>query len=121
MARRYELTNAEWERIKEHLPPERSGKKGRPRNDNRKMLNGMLWIVRTGCQWRDLPEYYGKWQSVYSRFRKWQKEGIIEQLFRELTKDADLEYVCIDSTIIKVHESAHGGEKGGQQATPEEE
>ncbi|MGN0742664.1 MAG: IS5 family transposase [Candidatus Fimadaptatus sp.] len=113
MAGRYEVTNAEWERIKDHLPPERSGMKGRPRIDNRKMLNGMLWIIRTGCQWREMPERYGKWQSVYSRFRKWQKDGTIEHLYRELSKDADDEYVCIDSTIVKVHESAHGGEKGG--------
>lgn len=84
MARRYELTASEWNRIKDDLPPERSGQKGRPRKDNRMMLIGMLWILRTGCQWRELPESYGSWQSVYARFRKWQKDGIFEKIFREL-------------------------------------
>ena len=83
MSRRYEITTTEWNRIKDLLPPERSGKKGRPRKDNRNMLNAMLWIVRSGCQWRELPEYYGSWQSVYSRFRKWEKDGIFEAIFKE--------------------------------------
>lgn len=115
MARRYELTTSEWNRIKDYLPPERSGQKGRPRKDNRMMLNGMLWILRTGCQWRELPECYGSWQSVYARFRKWQKDGIFEKIFRELNLDADTEYICIDSTAVKVHESANGGVKKGSQ------
>lgn len=68
--RRYELTNEEWKQIKDLLPPERTGKKGRPRKDNRTMLNGMLWIARTGCQWRELPEYYGKWRD----------EGVLEYI-----------------------------------------
>lgn len=115
MSRRYELTTAEWNRVKELLPPERSGKKGRPRKDNRNMLNAMLWIVRSGCQWRELPEYYGSWQSVYARFRKWEKDGIFEAVFKELNSDADMEYISIDSTSVKVHESANGGVKKGAQ------
>ena len=115
MAKRYEVTTSEWNRIKDYLPPERSGQKGRPRKDNRMMLNGMLWILRTGCQWRELPECYGSWQSVYARFRKWQKDGIFEKIFRELNLDADTEYICIDSTDVKVHESANGGVKKGIQ------
>ena len=101
------------EKIKDLLPPERSGKKGRPRKDNRTILNGMLWIIRSGCQWREMPEYYGSWQTVYSRFRKWEKEGIFEKILNELNKDADMEYISIDSTTIKVHESANGGVKKG--------
>ena len=77
------------------------------------MLNGMLWILRTGCQWRELPESYGRWQNVYARFRKWQKDGIFEKIFRKLNQDADMEYICMDSTAIKVHESANGGVKKG--------
>ena len=65
--KRYELTKEQWERVKAVLPPERTGKRGRPRKDDRKMLNGMLWIVRSGAQWRELPEAYGPWQSVYAR------------------------------------------------------
>ena len=113
MSRRYKLTANEWNRIKDYLPPERSGQKGRPRKDNRMMLNGIMWILRTGCQWRELPEIYWNWEGVYTRYRKWQKDGIIEKIFRELNSDADMEYICMDSTAVKVHESANGGVKKG--------
>lgn len=114
MSKRYEITTTEWNRIKGMLPPERSGQKGRPRKDNRTMLNGMLWIMRTGCQWREMPECYGSWQSVYARFRKWEADGLFEKIFRELSQDADKEYIYIDSTSVKVHESANGGVKKGK-------
>lgn len=67
--KRYEISNKEWERIKEELPPERTGKKGRLAKNNRSMLNWMLWIARTGAQWREMPECYGQWQSVYARLQ----------------------------------------------------
>lgn len=111
--RRYELTNEEWERIEPLLPPEKTGQKGRPRKSNRTMLNGMLWIARSGCQWRELPEHYGKWQGVYTRFRKWRNDGTLGNVFRALSKDADMENLSIDSTSVKVHESANGGVKRG--------
>jgi len=113
--RRYELSNEEWARIKNLLPPENTGKKDRPRKDNRIMLNGMLWIARSGCQWRELPEYYGKWQGVYPRFRKWGDEGVLEAIFRNLSADADMENLRIDSTSVKVHQRANGGKKGISQ------
>lgn len=91
MTKVYKITNEAWNRIKDYLPPDRSGKKWRLRKDNRIMLNGLLWILRTGCQWRELPAYYGKWQSVYSRFRKWQKDGIFEKIFHDLNLEADIE------------------------------
>lgn len=81
--------------------------------NNRRMLNGMLWIARTGAQWREMPECYGSWQSVYSRFRKWQEIGVWEQLFNMLSSDADMENLSIDSTMIKVHQSANGSPKKG--------
>lgn len=111
--RRYDLTNEEWERIESLLPAEKTGQKGRPRKSNRTMLNGMLWIARSGCQWRELPEYYGKWQGVYTRFRKWRNDGTLENVFRVLSSDADMENLSIDSTSVKVHESANGGVKKG--------
>ena len=104
--KRYELTKGQWERIKELLPPERAGKRGRPRKDDRTMLNGMLWIVRSGAQWREMPETYGPWQSVYA-------DGTLEAIFRALSADADMENLSLDSTCIKVHESANGGGKNG--------
>lgn len=114
--KRYEISNKEWERIKDILPPERTGKKGRPAKNNRSMLNGMLWIARTGAQWREMPECYGPWQSVYARFRKWQEIGIWEKIFHMLSSDADMENLSIDLTMIKVHQSTNGfPEKGAKQ------
>ena len=91
--KRYELTKEQWERVKAVLPPERTGKRGRPRKDDRKMLNGMLWIARSGAQWRELPEAYGPWQSVYARFAKWRDDGTLEVIFHALSADADMELV----------------------------
>ena len=74
--RRYELTDEEWKKIEGLLPPERTGKKGRPSKNNRTIFNGIVWIARSGAPWRDLPERYGPWETVYSRFRKWLDDGI---------------------------------------------
>ena len=101
----YELTTEQWERVKPLLPPEETGKRGRPRKDNRTMLN---------AQWRELPEAYGPWQSVYARFAKWRDDGTLETVLHALSEDADMENLSIDSTCIKVHESANGGEKNGR-------
>ena len=89
--KRYEISNCEWERIKDKLPVERTGKRGRPAKNNRIILNGMLWIVRTGAQWREMPECYGPWQSVYARFRKWQKDGVWEKIFHTLPLEEHVE------------------------------
>ena len=112
--KRYELTKGQWERIKPLLPPETTGNRGRPRKDNQTMVNGMLWIARSGAQWRELPEAYAPWQSVYARFAKWRDDGTLETIFHTLSADADMENLSIDSTCIKVHESANGGGKNGR-------
>ena len=112
--KRYELRKGQWERIKGLLPPERTGKQGRSRKDDRNMLNGMLWIVRSGAQWRELPEVYGSWQSVYARFAKWRDDGTLGTIFRALSADADMENLSLDSACIKVHKSANGGGKNGR-------
>ena len=111
---RYELKDSEWNRIAEMLPKEHppEGKRGRPtKYDNRTVMNGIVWIARSGAPWRELPERYGKWRAVYARFQKWNEQGIIESVFKALIKDADLENISIDSTSCKVHESANGGKK----------
>ena len=104
----YDLTEEQWKRIQPLLPPENTGKKGRPRKDDRTMVNGMLWMNRSGAQWRQLPERYGPWQSVYARFAKWRDDGILKSIFTELSKDTDPENLSIDSTCVKVHESSNG-------------
>ena len=89
MLRRYELTDDEWNRIVDLLPPENTGKQGRPRKNNRTILNGIIWIARSGAPWRDLPERYVPWETVYSRFRKWIDDGILDNIFRLLSLEAD--------------------------------
>ena len=103
------------EAIRPLLPLQKTGRKGRPPKDHRLMLNGMLWIARSGYQWRELPEYYGKWQGAYTRFRKRRDEGALKQIFHTLSTNADMENLSIDSTSVKVHQSANGSKKGTNQ------
>ena len=112
MSRRYELSDEEWGQIEALLPAERTGQKGRPAKDHRTMLNGIVWLARSGAPLRDLPERYGSWKSVYTRFCKWRDDGTLERLFTALSSDADLENLLIDSTTVKVHKSAAGAKKG---------
>ena len=96
--RRYELTDSEWERIQVYFPERQQGDKGRPRRESRGILNGILWVGRSGAAWRDLPERYGPWQTVYRRFREWSESGLIEKISHDLSEDADLQDISIDST-----------------------
>ena len=113
MTRRYELTDQEWEQIAPLLPPEKNNRPGRPSKDNRLMINAMIWIARSGAPWRDLPERYGSWNSVYSRFRKWIEDGILDNVFRVLSLDAELDELFLDATIVKAHQHSSGAKKGG--------
>ena len=110
--RRYEINDDEWERIKDLLPPEHTGKPGRPSGNNRDALNGILWVGRSGAPWRDLPERYGSWSSLYDRFQRWSDLGIFEAVFEMLNIDADMQDLSLDSTITKVHQHAAGAKKG---------
>lgn len=110
--RRYELTDEEWNQISNLLPIEQTGKRGRPAKDNRMMLNAMVWLARSGAPWRDLPERYGPWESVYSRFQKWLNDGILDNIFRVLSMDAELEELSIDGSIVKAHQHSAGAKKG---------
>ena len=112
--RRYEISDTEWERVKDILPPERTGKAGRPSGDNRTALNGILWIVRSGAPWRDLPERYGSWSTLYDKFARWSDLGIFEKIFNILNVDADMQDLSMDSTSIKVHQHAAGAKKGAK-------
>jgi len=76
-------------------------------------VDAVLWLVRAGAPWRDLPEEFGNWNSVFRRFRRWAKNGVWKRLFTELGEDPDLEYLIIDSTIVRAHQHSSGAQKGG--------
>jgi transposase len=113
--RRYEITDSEWEKLKDLLPPEQTGKAGRPSSDNRTALNGMLWIDRTGAPWEDLPSRYGAKSTVHDRFAKWTRLGLFEKIFAILSSDADRQDCGIDSTSSKAHQHSAGAKKGVQK------
>ena len=113
MARRFEMTDAEWVRVAPLLPG-KAGDPGRTARDNRLFFDAVLWIARTGAGWRDLPERFGKWDSVHKRFARWCRRGVWGRVLTELGPDPDLEAVLLDSTIVRAHPHAAGG-KGGRQ------
>ena len=82
------LTNTQWQRLKPLLPPQKPTV-GRPNNDHRQTINGMLWILRTGAPWRDLPERYGAWETVSGRFYRWRCSGIWNRILQSLQQQAD--------------------------------
>ena len=105
------LSDEQWSCIAPHLPG-KIGDPGRSAADNRLFMEGVLWIARVGAPWRDLPEAFGKWNSVFQRFRRLALRGVFERLFGLLSDDPDFEYALIDGTIVKVHRHAAGA-KGG--------
>jgi transposase len=115
--RRGELTDEQWEKLAPLLPPQKPAV-GREAKDHRLILNGILWILRTGAPWRDLPERYGPWQTVASRFYRWVKAGVWQRVLEALQQQADAkgaidwEKHSVDSTIIRAHQHAAGA-KGG--------
>ena len=120
--RRHELTDEHWERLEPWLPAQRP-LTGRPNKEHRLIVNGILWILRTGAPWRDLPERYGPWQTVYSRFRRWQQAGIWDEVLRVLQAEAahegtlDTSLTLIDGSNIRAHQHAAGARKGGAHLT----
>jgi len=105
------LRDDQWERIAP-LVPGKVEDAGRSGADNRRFVEAVLWIVRVGAPWRDLPKDFGKWNSVFQRFRRWVRSGVFDQMFEALSADADFEYVIVDGTIVRVHQ--HGsGARGG--------
>jgi len=105
---RYDLTDFEWSVIEPLLPMDRRGPK--PKN-NRQILNGIFYILRAGCPWRDLPERYGPYTTVYNRFNRWRKAGIWDKLMDAIVKAHDGEVQMIDSSIVRVHQHASGVKK----------
>ena len=119
MVRRHELTDEQWQVIQGLLRA--SGVKGRPRVDDRRVINGMLFKAKTGIAWRDLPERYGPWKTVYNRFWRWSRNGTLTMLVRrvkvisEAVSELDAE-VAVDSSIVRAHQHAAGARRTGGSA-----
>lgn len=110
------LTNAQWAKMEPHClgKPTDPGRSG---GDNRKFLEAVLWIARTGSPWRDLPEHFGKWNTVFKRYSDWVKADVFTHIFNAVSDDPDMEYAMVDATIVKVHRHGHGA-KGGLKIRP---
>ncbi|WP_375789853.1 IS5 family transposase [Bradyrhizobium sp. Pha-3] len=107
------LSDAAWERMAPLIigRPDQKGSTGR---DNRMFVEGVLWIVRTGSPWRDLPEVFGDWNSVFRRFSRWSIKGVWWRIFEAMSDDPDFEYLIVDSTIVRAHQHAAGAKKGSE-------
>ena len=111
--RRHDISDHVWELLEPHLPG-RQGVWGGVAQDNRRFINAVLWILRTGAPWRDLPPDYGGWKNTHRRFCRWRDKGVWEQLLEIFIDDPDFEWLMIDASHVKVHQ--HGtGAKGGNQ------
>lgn len=120
--RRHELTDRAWEFISDLMPQTQGA--GRPWNDHRQVVNGMMWILKTGAPWRDLPNQYGAWQSVYDRFNRWREDGTLDRILKrlQLKLDAqgriDWDLWCIDATNVRATRAAAGAPKKGGPKSP---
>ena len=111
--RRHDISDRVWLLLQPHLPG-RKGSSGRNARDNRKFINAVIWILRTGAPWRDLPPEYGDWKNTNRRFCRWRDKGIWEKLFKMFVQDPDFEWLMIDASYIKVHPNAVGVLGGNQ-------
>jgi transposase len=115
--RRGELTHRQWARLKPLLPPEHSGKPGHPYRSHRAVLNGILWVKRTGAPWRDLPKEYPPFGTCHDRLTRWQRDGTWERILQALLAEADasaeLAWVdaAVDATVVRAHQHAAGARR----------
>jgi transposase len=113
---RHELTDQQWERLQPLLPPQKP-RTGRPNKDHRTIINAILWLLRTGAPWRDLPERYGSWKTVASRFYRWQRAEIWPRILGRLQQQADADGQLdwslhfVDGTIVRAHQHAAGARR----------
>jgi transposase len=113
---RFVVSDAVWEKVAPLLPGKASDS-GVTAKDNRLFLEAVLWRVRTGLPWRDLPEGFGKWNSVFQRFRRWVRAEVFDRVFARVSDEPDFEYALIDGTIVTAHQKASGA-KGGPEIRP---
>ena len=116
-SRRYALRDDQWERLKEMLPG-RAGHVGVTARDNRLFVEAVLYRYRSGSAWRDLPERFGHFRKVHTRFSCWCRAGVWRRVFEYLAQDADNEYAMIDATIVRAHQHSAGAKKGGPATKP---
>jgi transposase len=120
---RGELSDAPWARLQPLLPPQ-TPKRGKPAHDHRRIVSGILWKLRTGAPWRDLPERYGPWSTVACRFRRWRLAGVWDRVFAAVQRQEDaaghVDWAVhfVDSTVIRAHQHAAGAQKGGPFRRP---
>ncbi|WP_443064081.1 IS5 family transposase [Streptomyces sp. NBC_00376] len=119
---RGDLTNAEWDRLESFLP--RGGGRGGRWSDHRRVINGVLYRVRTGVQWRDLPERFGPWETVYKRHRRWSADGTWKMLLSRIQAAEDaagrIDWdVSVDSTAVRAHQHAAGARKASAAEGPQ--
>ena len=114
---RFILTDAQWAKMEPHClgKPADPGRSG---SDNRLFIEAVLWIVRTGSPWRDLPEHFGNWSTAFRRFSDWRRADVFAKLFEACSDEPDLEYAMVDATIVKVHR--HGQGSKGDSYQPSE-
>jgi transposase len=117
MAKRYALRDDQWERIKDLLPG-REDTVGVTAKDNRLFVEAVLYRYRAGIPWRDLPERFGNWSVVHTRFSRWATSGVWRNVFAHLAADADNEYAMIDSTIVRAHQHSAGAKKKAAKTKP---
>ena len=110
-ADRYVITDQMWTAMEPHCLG-KSTDPGRTGSDPRLFLEAVLWIARTDCPWRDLPAIFGKWNTVFKRFRDWVKADVFQHIFDALSGEPDMEYVMIDGTIVKAHRHGQGAKAG---------
>ena len=121
--KRYTLTDEQWRRLSPLLPLQRP-RTGRPNHDHRTVLNGILWVLRTGAPWGDLPDRYGPVGTVSSRFYRWRKAGIWQRLLEALQAEADAtgridwDLHFVDSSIVRAHQHAAGARRDGEKGGP---
>jgi transposase len=106
---RYDLTEKEWQAIQPHLP---NKPRGVPRVDDRRVLNGIFWVLRSGAFWADLPERYGPPTTIYNRFNRWRKAGVWDRLMDEITRLYDGDVQMIDTSIVRVHQHGATAKRG---------
>ena len=113
---RFVLTDAQWAKMEPHCLGKPSDP-GRSGSDNRRFVEAVLWVARTGSPWRDLPPFFGNWNTVFKRYRDWVKADVFARLFEACSDTPDMEYAMVDATIVKVHRHGQGA-KGGLRARP---